>query len=202
MGYELESVEVSGDVNVPNQSDISYHKRLADIPPGEILVRGVRYKDGHEYTLEHCHRSVESALNSLVLFELAYGGRFEPMGIPDTITVKTSVMDCIDFTSFTGTADDMESLTNLADIATKNLGGVSKGVMASFSSESGPLECAVSGLAGGRMTTREVLITALYKFTLPYKKTKLLSVKDLLTLYVMLKVEKVPLEDVLSLFEE
>ena len=77
-----------------------------------ITISGIRH-NGEEHKLPERTVPISKALNSLVEFELGYGGNIVEL-TESRVVVQTRVMNCVDTTVFEGSAEDMRPLAEVA----------------------------------------------------------------------------------------
>ena len=75
-----------------------------------------RNNSGHQCPTDTCEVSVKSALESLVVYEIGYGGQITDI-TKTKVAVRTLVMDCVDTAEFTGTEEEMKLLVEAAALS-------------------------------------------------------------------------------------
>lgn len=88
---------------------------------GHIIVTSTRDIDGQHHDLGTYVKNVGQALESLVIYELGYGGRITELSATRAV-VKTTVMNCLDTTIFEGSEEDMAPLVHVSALAAKHHG--------------------------------------------------------------------------------
>lgn len=156
-------------------------------------------------------RSIDAALNSLVEFELGYGGRVVSLD-PTRIVVVTYIMNCRDTTTFEGSVDDMKLLVEVSvnmeliraetqspgnklfDTVTSNIMRVTNG---------NPLMVKLaSGLLMGQPLTKLALACCFKTEDKAFVSRLLkLSIKDLCALLCLVRRDGASLEEALDLAE-
>lgn len=81
-----------------------------------ITYTNVRNNSGYIYANEPEQRTVPKALESLLVYELGYGGRVAEWS-PTKLVVETSIMACVDTVTFEGSEQDMALLVEAAYLA-------------------------------------------------------------------------------------
>lgn len=157
--------------------------------------------------------TVKRALESLLVYELGYGGVIEEI-TPTKVVVKTRIMSCIDTTIFTGSEEDMAMLVEAASISldadivkmvTKDK--ADNGIADAISTyvlkktNGNPLLISLgSGMMLGSISIRLIMVIILQSKQYAKKLMKL-KVDDLFAIFSMVIFDKQNIDDCVQLID-
>lgn len=156
-------------------------------------------------------RSVDNAFNSLVEYELGYGGRVTVLEARRVVVV-TRILGCVDTTTFEGSAEDMALLNEVSlntelvraetmrpgnplhDVVVDNVMKVTKGV---------PLSVRLASpiLMGQPLTKLSLVMCCKTEDDQTLARLVKLSIKDLCSLVSLVRLDGASLQDALALAE-
>lgn len=177
-----------------------------------IKLTNYRNNGGFRFEPVERHATIESALETLVVYELGFGGRVIDVR-PDYLRVETRVFDTVDHTNFEGKSNDMllllEAARNMTQVAAVQFVPGSephKRLMNTIQkfTHGNPLLLSLGGgiIAGGTRIKSSLLamIPQLHNNS-PMLINKLanLSAKDLVALVAMIRINGWKFEDCVEL---
>jgi hypothetical protein len=186
---------------------------MKDSIMSKIEVSFTRRRNWECFPTEKCQKPIGDALETLVIYELGYGGRITKF-TKESITVVTNIMSCEDTTEFKGSLESMKPLTDFIQyyaLALKNENFQNHADEVLAMTKGIPLLVKMSsGLIVGQSRIKRAIILALLGecFGSCEKEEHIIEVcerlaqlyiKDLLCMYDMIAVENQDFAEVLEL---
>lgn len=163
--------------------------------------------DGYDYGTFVNEKSVGRALTEFIVFELGYGG--EIIDISETsVSVLTKVLGCYDTTTFSGTKEEMKLLIEAGCIALKLYAEKRTELIDGHAdkiiklTEGKPLLVNLSSgiILGNSIGSVVALAMLSEEYNKDIEKLTQLSLKDLTAAVELVRIDKIPLEDIINNF--